>query len=108
MLTQDLARSIVEMVLAGIHREYPGKISHVLSSEADARTPRQLTPAFFGCFDWHSAVHGHWTLVRLVRRYPEAPWAEPALAALETSLTPENLEGELRYLSAAPAFEWPY
>ena len=69
------ATRFAELALACVHREYPNKIAHVLGSDADVRPPRELTPAFYGCYDWHSAVHGHWLLVRLARTFPEAPFA---------------------------------
>lgn len=101
---------LAELVLGCIHREYPTKIAHVLTSDADARPPRELTPAFCGCFDWHSAVHGHWLLVRLVRRFPGAPFEPRARAALARSLTPGAIAAEVRYLESPtrPEFERPY
>lgn len=79
-------------------------------SADDARSPRQLTPAFYGSFDWHSSVHGHWCLVRLARQCPRASWRGRALTALDTSLTPERLAGEQAYLSGEgrQGFERPY
>src|SRR5262245_16769234 len=65
-----LLQRIAAMALAAIHREYPSHVSHLLRSDADARPPRELTPAFYGSFDWHSAVHGHWCLARLARLHP--------------------------------------
>ncbi|MBW3541833.1 MAG: DUF2891 domain-containing protein [Planctomycetes bacterium] len=96
------------LALDCVHREYPNHILHLLESDADVGPPRRLTPAFFGCFDWHSAVHGHWTLVRLARLFPETPWADEARATLDRSLTPENLRGEVKYISRRPGFEMPY
>ena len=61
------AERLARLALDCVHREYPNKIAHVMESDADALPPRKLTPAFFGCFDWHSAVHGHWMLLRLLR-----------------------------------------
>jgi hypothetical protein len=106
----DLAARFAGLALGCVHREYPNKISHVLASDADARPPRELTPAFFGCFDWHSAVHGHWLLARLARQHPEADFAAPARAALARSLTPENVAAEVRYLEGPDraSFERPY
>lgn len=86
------------LALTCVHQEYPNKIAHVLQTDADARPPRELTPAFHGCFDWHSAVHGHWLLARLARLFPDAPFAGPARAALARSLTAENVAAEVRYL----------
>jgi len=99
-----------DLALGCVHREYPNKISHVLASDDDVGPPRALTPAFFGCFDWHSSVHGHWLLARLARLYPEAPFAARARTALATSLTPERIAVEARYLSreGRESFERPY
>ena len=68
------AQRFARLALACVHKEYPNKIAHVMSGDADARPPRELTPAFYGCYDWHSSVHGHWLLARLARRYPAEPW----------------------------------
>ena len=67
------AERFANLALACVHKEYPNKIAHVLNGDADVQPPRELTPAFYGCYDWHSAVHGHWLLARLARRFPEAP-----------------------------------
>src|SRR5207253_7431940 len=92
------AERFARLALACVDKEYPNKISHVLNSDADAVAPRQLTPAFCGCYDWHSSVHGHWLLVRLVRTFPDAPFAAAARDALKKSLTTENLKEEANYL----------
>jgi hypothetical protein len=98
------------LALACVHQEYPNKIAHVLQSDADVRSPRELTPAFFGCYDWHSSVHGHWLLARLARLYPDAPFAPRARGALDVSLTPERIAAEMRYLEGKGrvSFERPY
>lgn len=98
------------LALACVHREYPNKIAHVLAGDADVRSPRSLTPVFYGCFDWHSSVHGHWLLVRLLREFPEAPFAAPARAALADSFTTEKVAGEVAYLRdpGRVSFERPY
>jgi hypothetical protein len=98
------------LALACVHQEYPNKIGHVMASDADALPPRSLTPAFYGCFDWHSCVHGHWLLARLARLYPDAAFAPRARAALAASLTPERLAAEVRYLEGEgrASFERPY
>lgn len=104
------AQRFAALALACVHQEYPNKIAHVLASDADVKPPRELTPAFFGCFDWHSSVHGHWLLARLTRTFPKAPLAQPSREALARSLTPANLAAEAAYLGAAsrPEFERPY
>ncbi|MEP6603643.1 MAG: DUF2891 domain-containing protein [Spartobacteria bacterium] len=104
------AERFAKLALACVHKEYPNKISHVLNSDADVAPPRKLTPAFCGCYDWHSSVHGHWLLVRLIRTFPEAPFAAPARVALKQSLTAENLKQEAAYLrgEGRASFERPY
>lgn len=104
------AESFARLALECLHREYPNKIAHVMNGDADAKPPRQLTPAFFGCYDWHSSVHGHWLLVRAVRQFPDAPFALRARAALALSLTPQNIAAEVSYLKGAGrvSFERPY
>lgn len=104
------ATRFAKLALDCVHREYPNKIAHVLASAADARPPHELTPAFFGCYDWHSSVHGHWLLARVARLFPNEPVAALARTALAGSLTPENLDGELVYLKSEnrASFERPY
>ena len=85
------------LALDCVHREYPNKISHVLQSDADARPPRELTPAFYGCFDWHSSVHGHWLLTRILTTRPDSVYADEIRAKLAQSFTAENMAGELAY-----------
>jgi hypothetical protein len=105
-----LAGRFARLALACVHQEYPNKIAHVMSSDADALPPRALTPAFFGCYDWHSSVHGHWLLARLARLLPEAPFAAPAREALGRSLTPSHVAVEAAYLEGKGrvSFERPY
>jgi hypothetical protein len=104
------AERFAKLALACVHKEYPNKISHVLNSDADVAPPRKLTPAFCGCYDWHSSVHGHWLLVRLLRTFPDASFADAAREALRKSLTAENLKTEAAYLrgEGRASFERPY
>jgi hypothetical protein len=104
------ASRFARLALDCVHREYPNKISHVLNADGDARPPRELSPAFYGCFDWHSSVHAHWLLARLARLYPDADIAEPARTALAQSLTIANIVGEVQYFQAPgrAGFERPY
>lgn len=104
------AQRFAKLALACVHKEYPNKISHVLNSDADVAPPRKLTPAFCGCYDWHSSVHGHWLLVRLLRTFPDAPFAGAARDALRESLTAENLKQEALYIKGEgrSSFERPY
>ena len=102
------AAALAALIAPSLRREYPAGILHVLLSERDARPPRLLTPMFYGCFDWHSAVHSHWALVRLSRAHPAAPWVAGVRAALAESFTAERAAGELAYLVDRPGFELPY
>lgn len=104
------AGRFADLALACVHQEYPNKIAHVLASDRDVLPPRELAPAFYGCYDWHSSVHGHWLLARLARTFPEADFAPRARAALAQSLTSENIAGEVAYLrgDGRISFERPY
>jgi len=109
-LDEAAATRFAHLALACLQKEYPNKIAHVMASDADALPPRALTPAFHGCYDWHSAVHGHWLLVRLLRLFPGAPFAGEARAALSLSLTSKNIDGEVAYVrnEQRASFERPY
>jgi len=104
------AGRFAELALACVHKEFPNHISHTLNGDADVAPPRRLTPAFYGCYDWHSSVHGHWLLARLARTHPDAPFAVSARDALRRSLTAENIAQEAAYLrgEGRASFERPY
>jgi hypothetical protein len=104
------ASRFAALALKCVHQEYPNHILHTLTSDADVRPPRELTPAFYGCYDWHSDVHAHWLLVRLMRLFPDADFAGAARAAVAQSLTPQNIAGEVAYLRREDrnSFERPY
>ncbi|MEM9378011.1 MAG: DUF2891 domain-containing protein [Pseudomonadota bacterium] len=107
---QTLEDRFAILALDCVHREYPNKISHVLQSPEDAKPPRELTPMFYGCFDWHSSVHGHWLLSRILSTRPESVLSADIRAALAQSFTEEKLAGELAYYTAPgrASFERPY
>src|SRR5258705_3553085 len=98
-LDAKVAAGFAALALKCLHTEYPTHISHSMASDADARPPHLLTPAFYGCYDWHSDVHGHWLLVRLLRLFPDAPFAAAARAELARSFTAENMAGGRGHLS---------
>jgi hypothetical protein len=104
------AERFANLALACVHKEYPNKISHTMTSDADVAPPRRLTPAFYGCYDWHSSVHGHWLLVRLVQSFPDAAFVPAARQALGESLTAEHAAQEAGYLrgEGRSSFERPY
>lgn len=109
-LDATAAGRFAALALACVQKEYPNKIAHVLNSSEDIKAPHELTPAFYGCYDWHSSVHGHWLLARLVREFPNAPFAGDAVAALKANITPEHIAGEVAYLNGEgrESFERPY
>ena len=109
-LDASQAVTFARLALEGIAREYPNKPADVLNGDADVQPPRRIHPAFHGCYDWHSAVHGHWMLVRLLRRFPDLPVEGEIRAALAANLTRENLATEATFFSrpGAKSYERPY
>ena len=110
LLDEAAAGRFANLALHCAHLEYPNKISHTLGSDADVRPPRELAPAFFGCYDWHSSVHGHWLLVRLARQFPQAPFAARRAPHWRQSLTPAHIAGEVAYFQTPgrASYERPY
>ncbi|HXI87396.1 MAG TPA: DUF2891 domain-containing protein [Parvularculaceae bacterium] len=98
------------LALDCIKREYPNKISHTMSSDADVAPSRVLHPAFYGCFDWHSSVHGHWLLTRILATDPETPLTDEIIAKLSGSFQPVRIAAEAAYILAdhREDFERPY
>jgi len=109
-LAEAAARRYARLALAGVMREYPARPADVLDSAADVKPPRAAHPAFYGCYDWHSAVHGHWLLVEMLRRFPALPEAGAIAAALDANLSPANLAAEAAYFArpGAETFERTY
>ncbi len=109
-LTPDLADRLARIALGHVGREYPNKLDQVLTSADDLAGPRALHPIFYGSFDWHSSVHSHWLLARVLRRLPGAPVADDVRAWLAQAFTEANVGGELAYLArpGAGGFERPY
>jgi hypothetical protein len=109
-LDEATAGRFAALALACVQKEYPNKIAHVLNSPEDVKAPHELTPSFYGCYDWHSSVHGHWLLARLARQFPSAAWAVKARAALAANINPKNIAGEVAYLNGVgrETFERPY
>lgn len=109
-LDPDTAERFARLALDCVDKEYPNLIHHVMAGDDDVGPPRRLTPAFYGCYDWHSAAHGHWLLVRLTRLFPEADFAEAAMEKLAANLTRDNLLKEAAYMAHPDrtGFERPY
>jgi hypothetical protein len=109
-LTQDIASNFARIALGHVVRPYPYKDDHVFEGEHDVRAPRDAHPVFFGSFDWHSCVHGWWTLLTLRRLFPAMPEAASIDLLAESTFTEVKLATELAYLDCASArgFERPY
>jgi hypothetical protein len=110
MLTEELASRLARVALMNIVREYPRHIQHLASSAGEELRQRILHPVFYGSYDWHSAVHMHWLLMRVLRLYPLSQIAPPITDALDAHLTADALAKELDYFngSAGRTFERPY
>jgi hypothetical protein len=109
-MTQQQASAFARLALKGIKQVYPNKPADVLNAEADIKPPQIMHPAFYGSFDWHSSVHGHWMLVRLLRLFPDLPEQKQIRAALSENLSARNLKTEADYFARpnAGSFERPY
>lgn len=109
-LDEALAQEFAAIALAGVEREYPNHVTHFLNGGEDVRPPRALHPAFYGCLDWHSAVHSHWLLARLAQRFPHSGFAAEAEQVLHRHLSAGAVAGERAYFEAPgrEGFERPY
>jgi hypothetical protein len=109
-LEADLAARFARIALGHVAKEYPHKLDHVMVSDADVLSPRVLHPVFFGSFDWHSCVHGWWTLLTLRRLYPDLAEAEAIEELASDSFSAQKLAAELAYLDRpmTRGFERPY
>jgi len=109
-LDADTAARLARIALGHVRQEYPHKLDHVLAADADAQPPRALHPIFYGSFDWHSCVHGWWTLLTLSRLFPDLPEAERIATLADNSFTPDKVAAEHAYLDRqlSAGFERPY
>src|SRR5256714_4327978 len=109
-LTQAQASHFAALALKCIQKEYPNKPDHTINDKDDVRNPRAMHPAFYGCLDWHSTVHGHWMLVHLLRLFPNLPEAKQIRIALNANLSEKNIADEVAYLKQAnrASFERTY
>ncbi len=98
-LTEALAERYAGIALGHVTKEYPNKLDHVLTEDGDARTPRDLHPIFYGSFDWHSCVHSHWLLARLLRLFPKNARAEDISLLFDSAFTEANVADEVAYLA---------
>ena len=109
-LTPELASRFARIALGHVAREYPNKLDHVIGGPEDLRGPRDLHPIFFGSFDWHSCVHGYWTLATVLRLHPEIPGAGAIRALFNDAFTAEKVAVEAAYVDRplSRGFERPY
>ena len=100
-LTLDAAKAshLAKLALKCVGQEYPNKLDHVMNGAGEVRSPKALHPAFYGCFDWHSSVHGHWMLVKLLREFPELPEAREIRSVLDENFAPERIAAEAAYFA---------
>jgi hypothetical protein len=104
-VTEEQAAAFAAAALANVTREYPRHVSHLLNGPGEVLEQRKLHPAFYGSYDWHSAVHMHWTLARVLRLYPQK---KEIAALLDRHLTPQHLAVEMGYFAGTRTFERPY
>ncbi|HNW50140.1 MAG TPA: DUF2891 domain-containing protein [Prolixibacteraceae bacterium] len=108
--TMETASKFAAQAYSCILSEYPNKISHTMESDNDIALPRQLHPAFYGCYDWHSAVQGHWSLVKMIQQFPDLPQRNQIIDAINKNITDQNIQTEIAYFKqkGRTAFERPY
>jgi O-6-methylguanine DNA methyltransferase len=99
-LSDQRVSELMDLALQGIEQEFPNKPSNVMASAEDVLSPKDMHPVFYGCFDWHSSVHGHWLLVRMLKLYPDSSRAKQARNLLNGQLTAEKLQLEAKYFDA--------
>lgn len=97
-LNEQTASGFARLAFHCIQKEYPNKLDHVMNDEGEVKSPKTLHPAFYGCFDWHSCVHGHWMLVRLLKLFPGLPEAKEIRMAIDKNLSVQNIKVEVQYL----------
>lgn len=96
-LSLSQANALLELPLSCLQTEYPNKLGQVLGDSLDIASPKSLHPSFYGCFDWHSAVHGHWSAIKLVKDFPDLSKSQLIIDLVKENLTRENIQQELNY-----------
>ena len=109
-LSEQQAKGIFQLPIHCLEVEYPNKLGQVLGSDKDLKSPKQLRPIFYGCFDWHSSVHGYWSIVELMQKYPSMDADGKIRAILNQHITPENMAVEMAFFNDAnnKSFERTY
>ena len=98
-LNQSQASHFARLALKCVRKEFPQKLDHTMNDASEVRNPKELHPAFYGCFDWHSTVHGHWMLVHLLKTFPALPEGRQIREALDDNLSAKNIAAEVAYLN---------
>jgi hypothetical protein len=98
-LTLEKANHLALLPIKCLQQEYPNKVGQLLADSTEIKSPKQLHPAFYGCFDWHSSVHGHWSLVYLLNKFPDLDQKEAIIKKLQVNLSKENIQNEVAYFS---------
>ncbi|MFN2546003.1 MAG: DUF2891 domain-containing protein [Myxococcales bacterium] len=96
-LDQAAASRFAQLALKCVRQEYPNKLDHVMNGHQDVLSPKTMHPSFYGCFDWHSCVHGHWMLARLLRKFPDLPEAAKIREVLDENLASDKIATEVAY-----------
>lgn len=97
LLSDTIASKLIEMPISCVNKEFPNKLNQSLDSASEMGTPAELHPAFYGCYDWHSSVHGHWMMLALQNKFPKLAQNQQVLQILSHNITPENMAKELAY-----------
>ena len=109
-LTRDQASNFARLALKGVSKEFPNKLDHIMTESGDVQSPRALHPSFYGCYDWHSSVHGHWMLARVLQRFPDLPEAAEIRKVFTDHFAEAALKAEADYFArpASRTFERTY
>lgn len=105
-LTKNQAEKLAGLPLKCLQQEYPNKLNQLLQDATELKSPKELHPAFYGCFDWHSSVHGHWSLVYLLKKYPDIANKQQIIEKLITNLSSQNIAKEIEYFNKK--HEWSF
>ena len=109
-LNEKLANELVSLSVKCVDQKYPYKIGYRYVDESSLKPHYELTPSFYGCWDWHSAVHGHWAMVKVLKEFPEISYGDLIISKLEKNLTEDNLKKEYEFFNQefAKGFERTY
>ena len=98
-LNIEQANRLLQLPIHCVNTEYPNKLNQTIGGDEDLKSPKELHPTFYGCFDWHSSVHGHWSLVSLLKKFPNLKDASKTKEILLTSISKENIKKEVAYFN---------